>query len=132
MDNNVMFQKSGVLIELETELFERTKIVYSYLTELEYSKRFLYELELSKIYSLYVALKTYMLVNEDISHYEISSLLTYWNEMFIEMESVVSDAEGKNTSWLFGRYEKYLYQHEVVDRMVRDFYNSWKATLVEN
>lgn len=128
MDNAVMFQKSGVIIELETELFERTYIVYNLLTSQKYSKRYLYTLELSKIYSLYIALKTYLLANEDMSHYEISSLLSYWHEMFIEMESVISDAEGKNTSWLVQRYDSYFYQHEVVDRMIRDLYNSCKTT----
>lgn len=129
MDNNIKFSKVSVFIELETELFEKTEIFYKYLTEIPYSKNSLYELELAKIHSMYVALKTFTLCNEELMHHEIYSLLECWNNTFLEMQSVVSDGDRRNTSWLFSQYGKYVYEHGIVDNMYRGYYSDLKTTL---
>lgn len=108
-----------VFAEMEMALFESTEKLDILLTETSYSEKILYELELSKAYSNYVSLKSFILCNSEFEHHEVISLISQWEKLFLQMEEVVKDKEKRNQSWLIGAYDRYHYQHEVVSQMIK-------------
>lgn len=80
----------------------------------------LIELRISEIFSLYNSVKVYLSVKSDLSHYEITSLLSFWNEAYLQIYVVAhDDINNKNISWLQDRFENYSSQYEIVENMLK-------------
>lgn len=131
MDDEKFLSLTSMLIELESNLYNQTNAVYKLLTDFKYSSNNLYELKLSEIYSRYVILDTFLLTNENMQHYEFSSLLQYWLDAYHEMQDVVKDGPSRNTSWLYARYNTFESQHEIVGQMIKRHYDELKKFLIE-
>ncbi|MBR0576790.1 hypothetical protein KCG48_10640 [Proteiniclasticum sp. BAD-10] len=126
MDNLTTYLRVGAFIELETELFNNTEVVNKYLAVLEYSEDTLYQLKLANIYSWFVALKSFVIQNEEFGHHDVLGLLRSWEELYLQMEDVVEEIESPNTTWLSTAYERYESLHQTVDRMFREHYSELK------
>ena len=78
----------------------------------------LVDLRLSEIFSLYNTANVYLSVKADLYHYETSSLLSFWNEMYFQTYMVVRDND-QNTSWMHERFQNYSHQYENVEEMLK-------------
>lgn len=102
---------------LEAELFNKTKYLYSDLMDAEDKRVPIVDFRLSEIHTLKRSLQLYLSLNEEFNHYEITSLLSFWEKAFIEIKDVVANND-RNTSWLYSSYESYKNQHEIVEEML--------------
>lgn len=102
---------------LEAELFNKTKHLYNNLMEAEDKILPIVDFRLSEIHTLKRSLQLYLSLNEEFSHYEITSLLSFWENAFVELKDVVANND-RNTSWLYSSFESYKNQHEIVASML--------------
>lgn len=119
---------TGELINLETDLFEKTKFLYNDLIENSDKNINLVQFRLSEIFTLKQTLDLYLKIKFELQSYEITSLLSFWDDTFHEMKEVVADNDS-NTSWMYSRFDNFKGQHEIVDSMLRTHYNSLKESL---
>lgn len=108
----------GEIINLENEMYAQTKLLIEQVLTKNVAEIPIIEFRLSEIFSLKCTLDLYLRINYDYQHYELSSLLTFWEKTFHELKEVIAE-DDSNTSWLHSQFENYSGQHEIVDKMVR-------------
>lgn len=109
----------GELINLENDLYNRTKTLVNLVSTKDISEIPIIEFRLSELFTLKSNLDVFLKINYDYSHYEFTSLISFWEEAFHELKSKI-EKNDPNTSWLLERYNNYSEQHNIVDRMIRD------------
>ncbi|MCS8593108.1 hypothetical protein [Enterococcus faecium] len=115
----------GELINLETDLYIKTENLFKLLSSVSVRKIKLIELHLSEIYSLRNKLDLFIILKPDLQHYELTSLISFWDKTFYEMKKLTED-DDSNTSWMHSRFKNYESQHKIVDQMFRNYYDSLK------
>ncbi|EGP4927259.1 hypothetical protein VD173_001731 [Enterococcus faecium] len=115
----------GELINLETDLYIKTENLFKLLSSVSVRKIKLIELHLSEIYSLRNKLDLFIILKPDLQHYELTSLISFWDKTFYEMKKLTED-DDSNTSWMHSRFKNYESQHKTVDQMFRNYYDSLK------
>lgn len=118
-----MFDKYeiGELRNLENDLFFKTSLLFDGLNTDDTTSIDLPEFRLSEIFSLKTSLDLFLKVKPDYQHYELTSLLTYWDNAFHEIKSVIKDNDD-NVSWMNSEFNNYKDQHEIVDTMLLRIY----------
>lgn len=115
----------GELINLETDLYIKTENLFKLLSSVSVRKIKLIELHLSEIYSLRNKLDLFIILKPDLQHYELTSLISFWDKTFYEMKKITED-DDSNTIWMHSRFKNYESQHKTVDQMFRNYYDSLK------
>ncbi|MFJ8100265.1 hypothetical protein [Lysinibacillus sp. NPDC096212] len=111
------FYNFGELYEHLHNLYKKTKSLSDEIFNEDVDSIKLVELRLSEIYSLFNTAKLFLSVKGDLNHYEISSLLSFWERAYFQMYLVVRDND-QNTSWMHSEVENYLGQHAIVESML--------------
>jgi hypothetical protein len=88
----------------------------------------LVDLRLSEIYSLYNTANLYLSIKGDLHHYEITSLLSFWNETYIGMYLVARE-DLQNTSYMSDKFQNYLAQYDIVEHMLKSKIQELKKLL---
>lgn len=88
----------------------------------------LIELRLAEIYSLFNTTKLFLSINSHLTHYEFTSLLSFWEEAYFQMCSVAS-IKDQNMSWMNERVDNFYGQYEIVNKMLSNQIKDLKETL---
>ncbi|EPZ37776.1 hypothetical protein C289_2064 [Anoxybacillus ayderensis] len=107
------------LLDNCTELFHKTSALYQKTVNDPKNPSPIVSVSLSEIYTLSEKVKLFLAMNEELAHYEITSLFDFWNDVYFELKEVIEQRD-RNTSWLYSKFENYKGQHEIVERMLRD------------
>ncbi|ASA96853.1 MULTISPECIES: hypothetical protein [Anoxybacillus] len=102
-----------------TELFHKTNSLYQKTVNDPKNPSPIVSVYLSEIYTLSEKAKLFLAMNEELAHYEITSLFNFWNDVYFELKEVIEQRD-RNTSWLYSEFENYKRQHEIVERMLKD------------
>lgn len=102
-----------------TELFQKTNTLYRKTISNPGNPSPIVSVYLSEIYTLSEKAKLFLTLNEELTHYEITSLLSFFDRVYFELKKVI-ETRDRNTSWLYSEFENYKKQHEIVERMLRD------------
>lgn len=121
MDDDKYF--NGEFINFETELFNKTKSLVQELMKYSTSEISMIDFRCAEIFSLKNKLELFISIRYEFTHYEVTSLVTYWDSLFHEIKEVV-ESDDSNTSWLSSRFDNYQHQHEIVDEMFRSRFPS--------
>ncbi len=97
---------------------KKTNILFHELTNKDNSEIAMIEFRCSEIFTLKSNLALFISIRYEFANSDISSLLTYWDNLFHEIKSIISN-DDRNTSWLSSKFEHYKEQHELVDDMFR-------------
>lgn len=115
----------GELINLESDLAEKTKFLFEDLIDSSDKRVQLGEFRLAEINSLKDKLDIFLKIRPELQHSELFSLISFWERAFHEMKSVFAENDN-NTSWMSSEYRNYQEQHVIVDEMFRTYYQSLK------
>ncbi|EGO2586806.1 hypothetical protein IHC39_002748 [Enterococcus faecalis] len=110
-------------INLETDLYLKTKLLYKEMTTTDISDIPIIDFRLSEIYSLRDKLDLFLKIKFELQHYELTSLISFWDRTFQEMKEIVENGDS-NKSYLVGEFENYQDEHEIVDEMLKNYSNS--------
>lgn len=112
------FHKFSELYEHLANLHEKTQNLCDEIFKEGVASVKLIDLRLAEVFSLHSIAKVYLSVESDLYHYEISSLLSFWDKAYFQMYLVARDND-LNTSWMYSEVQNYLGQYEIVERMVK-------------
>ncbi|MDN5624885.1 hypothetical protein RO490_07530 [Lactococcus petauri] len=104
---------------VENDFYANTENLVEQLMEFGTSEIPMLEFRCSEIFTLRHKLDLFMTIKSDFYHYEIASLISFWDSLFIQIKEIVTE-NGRNTSWLSSKFENFKGQHEIVDLMVRE------------
>lgn len=110
---------------LEAPLFNATNSLYQELIDSENKQFELAELSLSEVFTLKNNISIFFIINPEEEHYEFTSLLRFWDELYNEMKQVVY-INDTDTILMSSLFEKYSHQHEIVREMLEEKYNSFE------
>ncbi|ENH96693.1 hypothetical protein J416_09354 [Gracilibacillus halophilus YIM-C55.5] len=122
------FYRFSELYEHLANLHEKTQLLCNEIFKHGVEDVKLVDLRLAEIYSLYNTAKLYLSVNGELSHYEFTSLLSFWHEAYFQIYLVARDND-QNTSWMYGKVENYLGQYELVEQMLKSRIQELKELL---
>lgn len=111
--------KIGEFLNGCIELFQKTNALYRTTISNPETPSPIVSVYLSEIYTLSEKLKLFLTLNEELTHYEITSLLSFFDRVYSELKEVI-ETRDRNTSWLYSEFENYKKQHDIVERMLRD------------
>ncbi len=114
--------KINELYNLIADLFEKTNILHESLISNTDKQNLMYYVQLSEIFTISENIKLYLSINEELNHYELSSLIQFWGETYFQMKLVIKDNDS-NTSWLSSRFNNYKGQNEIVLHMLKTTMN---------
>ena len=115
----------GELINLESDLAEKTKFLFEDLMDNSDKRIQLGEFRLAEVNSLKDKLDLFLKIKPEQQHTELLSLISFWERTFREMKNVFEENDS-NTSWMSSEYNNYQAQHVIVDEMIRTYYKSLK------
>lgn len=98
-------------------LYEKTKLLSDEIFNDGVHSVELIELRLSEIYCLFNTARLFMSIKGHLAHYEISSLLSFWEQAYLQMYLVAHDND-KNTSWMHSEISNFSKQYEIVEKML--------------
>lgn len=101
------------------EIFEKTNILYNKTVSNPKNPSPIVCVHLSEIFTLSEKAKLYVALNEELEHYEITSLFSFFDRAYFQLKKVIEDRD-QNTSWLNSEFDNYRGQHEIVVRMLKD------------
>ncbi|NUU52627.1 hypothetical protein HP548_00690 [Paenibacillus taichungensis] len=110
--------KVASLLGYVTDLFDKTNRLVNTTFEKPENPSPLVATSLSEIFALCEKAKLYVDLNEEIAHYEISSLFTFFDRAYFQLKEVI-EKKDRNTSWLHSTFESYKSQHEIVVQMLK-------------
>ncbi|MDQ0340236.1 hypothetical protein J2S00_003041 [Caldalkalibacillus uzonensis] len=102
-----------------TRLFEKTNSLYQATVSNPENPSPIVSVYLSEIYTLSEKAKLYLAMNEELAHYEITSLFNFFDKVYFQLKEVIEKRDS-NTSWLYSEFENYQDQHVIVERMLKD------------
>lgn len=108
-------------VDKQQETLHVTSEIYSLLTELHQKTVKLYQdinesqlkptpgviLGLSEVFSLYSTSKMFLSIHYNYSHYEITSLISYFEKTYDEMECIAKDSDSIDHSQLISEFENF-------------------------
>lgn len=110
--------KLGVLQGYLVELFDKTNILYNTTSEDPEKQSMIVTVHLAEIFTLRRTADLFLTMNEDLEHYEITSLFSFFDRVYFELKKVI-EKKDTNTSWLYSEFENYKDQHEIVIQMLQ-------------
>jgi len=117
MDDDKYF--NGEFIIFESELFSKTKVLVNELTEQNISEIPMIDFRCAEIFTLKRNLELFISIRYEFTHYEVTSLNTYWDSLFQKIINIVK-TDDSDTSSMSSCFENYQAQHEIVDEMFRN------------
>lgn len=75
------------------------------------------ELRLAELYTLYNSAKLYLSIKGDLTHYEFTSLLNFWERLYSEMTSIAEE-DDQNTTHLDPLNDEFDKQFQIVKDML--------------
>lgn len=72
---------------------------------------------INELYSQYTALKLFLSIYREYEHYEISSLISFFEKYYHELKETFINND-RNTSWLISVYDNFNTQSEIVVKML--------------
>ncbi|MEK5419418.1 hypothetical protein [Paenibacillus sp. FSL L8-0708] len=114
--------KVGTLLSYLTEIFDKTKTLHNATSKNPENPSPLIALKLSEIFTLKENAKLFIAINEELDHYEYTSLFNFFDQAYFEMKQVIEKRD-RNTSWMYSEFENYKDQHDIVVQMIQSFLN---------
>lgn len=122
------FYNTCELYEHLVTLYTKTKALCDEIFDSGIENIKLIDLRLSEIHSLYNTVNLYLSIKPEMQHYEFSSLLRFWKEVYFQTYLVACEND-TNTSWMHSEVENYLEQHNIVERMLSDKIQELRETI---
>ncbi|MFE2777546.1 hypothetical protein ACFXEB_06880 [Aerococcus urinaeequi] len=101
------------LLELISDFQDATTLAYKNLLDSSDKKSLTNLHHLNNAYANFVGFKNFLHSQPNMQHYELSSLITMWENLYGEMLEVFNDNDS-NTSWMYSRFETTNQQFESV------------------
>lgn len=99
------------------ELHSKTANLYEDISVKGTRKIPLLQLKMAEIENLHRSISHLLDFEVELHHYEFSSLLHFWENMYHELFQV-AEKDDSNLSWLSSRYTSYIEQSALVDEML--------------
>lgn len=121
MDNSgfseLEIHKLGCLKSYFAELHSKTVNLYEEISVEGTRNLTLLQLKMAEIENLHRSISQLLDFEVELHHYEFSSLLHFWENMYRELFQV-AEKDDMNLSWLSSRYTSYIEQSALVDEML--------------
>lgn len=105
-----------------TDLFNKTDRLVDDTNENPEKWSPLVVLQLAEIFTIRENAKLYVLLNEELEHYQVTSLFSFFDQVYFEIKQVIEKTD-TNTSWMCSEFDNYKEQHEIVIRMINSALN---------
>lgn len=112
----------GELINIEMDFYQATDILVSELLSYGVRDMQMLELRCSEILTLRHKLDLFLILQNELGHYQITSLISFWDSLFHEIKTL-SEEKSRNTSWLSSQFNNFKDQHNIVIKMLKEYYD---------
>ncbi|CYU26206.1 TPA: hypothetical protein U1B14_002048 [Streptococcus suis] len=113
MDNEVLAELKILVIDLKNA----TSKLHSELINNTEKQTAEVSIGINELYSQYTALKLFLSIYREYGHYEITSLISFFERYYHELKSTFIHND-RNTSWLVSEHNNFDKQAEIVIRML--------------
>lgn len=118
MDNEILAELRLLVVDLR----EKTSGLHSVLVNNTEKQTLEVSISLNELHNQYTALKLFLSIYREYGHYEITSLISFFEKYYHELKSTYIHND-RNTSWLVSEYNNFDEQAEIVVKMLTSAMN---------